>query len=286
MDVALQPARVKQSASFFLFLLLAKLPGFCLGQDQVPSSLAQVPTVQESKLVDGLLELLESKALPKSLDDTPSLDSSSTDSAPSSEHSASGATILEEDSAAGNSLQVVRTLMQTVSETMRRGAVGVETVQLQGNVIEHLDSLIEMLRQPESSSAMAEQEEESDQSQVELESETDADAQQSLAEENQTADGTRSQEEGIEKSEPSGNDQPQDSSEIGSEGGLPGQGGARPGLIAQPREPGELQRSVWGHLPEQVRSQLQSRMAEQFLPSYREQLEAYFRALLDQERME
>jgi hypothetical protein len=45
-------------------------------------------------------------------------------------------------------------------------------------------------------------------------------------------------------------------------------------------DPKRLQQDVWGQLPEQVRKQMQSRMVERFLPSYRPQIEAYFRALM------
>ena len=41
-----------------------------------------------------------------------------------------------------------------------------------------------------------------------------------------------------------------------------------------------LQQEGWGQLPERVRKQLQSRMVEEFLPSYRQQIEAYFQQLL------
>lgn len=40
-----------------------------------------------------------------------------------------------------------------------------------------------------------------------------------------------------------------------------------------------LQQSVWGSLPDRRRQQMQSRMVEQFLPTYRKDIEAYYRAL-------
>lgn len=45
------------------------------------------------------------------------------------------------------------------------------------------------------------------------------------------------------------------------------------------RDPEALQRSAWGSLPDRVREQMQSRMVERFLPAYREEIEAYYRAL-------
>jgi hypothetical protein len=41
----------------------------------------------------------------------------------------------------------------------------------------------------------------------------------------------------------------------------------------------QQRRSVWGHLPERLRQQLQSLSAEEFLPEYRELIEAYYRRL-------
>ncbi|MGN6136527.1 MAG: hypothetical protein ACTHOU_18745 [Aureliella sp.] len=44
-------------------------------------------------------------------------------------------------------------------------------------------------------------------------------------------------------------------------------------------DPRALQQSAWGSLPDRVRDQMQSRMVERFLPTYREEIEAYYRAL-------
>lgn len=279
-------AWVRGSSSTAVFLVLANLTCFCSGQTQVLSPPDQSQTVQESQLIDGLLELIESSPQPKRTDAGVPSDFSSKPPVPNLERIGSGTVAAEEDRTTENPLQIIRTLMLNVSETMRRGSVGAETLQLQGDVIEHLDSLIESLRQQEAASTVSEQLEDNDSLEGELEGEADFDDQQTRAEEGKAEDEADSQAEDVKESEPSGGEQPQESSDIENEGGLPGQGVTRPGLVAEPRDPGELQRSVWGHLPEQVRSQLQARMAEQFLPSYREQLEAYFRALLNQERME
>ena len=45
-------------------------------------------------------------------------------------------------------------------------------------------------------------------------------------------------------------------------------------------DPRALQRSAWGNLPERMREQMQSRMVERFLPPYRDEIEAYYRALV------
>ncbi|MCC6509783.1 MAG: hypothetical protein IT423_11785 [Pirellulaceae bacterium] len=50
-------------------------------------------------------------------------------------------------------------------------------------------------------------------------------------------------------------------------------------IVVDLNDPAALQRSAWGSLPERVREQMQSRMVERFLPGYREEIEAYYRAL-------
>lgn len=51
-------------------------------------------------------------------------------------------------------------------------------------------------------------------------------------------------------------------------------------MIVDLNDPRALQRSAWGNLPERTREQMQSRMVERFLPAYREEIEAYYRALV------
>ena len=56
--------------------------------------------------------------------------------------------------------------------------------------------------------------------------------------------------------------------------------GQRKSAAVDLNDPTALQRSAWGNLPDRVREQMQSRMVERFLPSYREEIEAYYRALV------
>ncbi|QDS95947.1 hypothetical protein FF011L_47490 [Roseimaritima multifibrata] len=44
-----------------------------------------------------------------------------------------------------------------------------------------------------------------------------------------------------------------------------------------------LQESVWGHLPDQVRQQLQASLPEQFHPRYQQAIQAYYQALAEAE---
>jgi hypothetical protein len=60
---------------------------------------------------------------------------------------------------------------------------------------------------------------------------------------------------------------------------MPGSGPGRNATVDL-NDPRALQRSAWGSLPDRVRDQMQSRMVERFLPSYREEIEAYYRALV------
>jgi hypothetical protein len=43
----------------------------------------------------------------------------------------------------------------------------------------------------------------------------------------------------------------------------------------------QLQQDVWGHLPEKLRTQMNGRMVEDFLPAYREQIQQYYRRLME-----
>lgn len=56
--------------------------------------------------------------------------------------------------------------------------------------------------------------------------------------------------------------------------------GQRRDAVVDLNDPRALQRSAWGNLPDRVRDQMQSRMVERFLPSYRDEIEAYYRALV------
>lgn len=62
--------------------------------------------------------------------------------------------------------------------------------------------------------------------------------------------------------------------------GQPGSAARAGNVTVDLNDPRALQRSAWGNLPERVREQMQSRMVERFLPSYRDEIEAYYRALV------
>lgn len=67
-------------------------------------------------------------------------------------------------------------------------------------------------------------------------------------------------------------------SQVSSGGG----GDAQPGAPSD----AEVVKQLWGQLPERLRQQLMRSSADEFLPKYREDLEAYFRELADQHQSE
>ena len=47
--------------------------------------------------------------------------------------------------------------------------------------------------------------------------------------------------------------------------------------------PDDLMKAAWGHLPERVREQMLQSSSDEFLPEYREEIEAYYRRLAERE---
>jgi hypothetical protein len=265
--------------ALFLLVTLIGSIDFCRGQNSDTSSSAS----QQSSLVDGLLELIEPPQRPQ----WPG-DASGKDIGQSVEvRSPSEADISENEGIEANSLLGVRLLMMDVLAAMRRGTVGRETIDLQDDILKQLDALIEMLARPRGA-------EETDKGQpqelsqieegIEERLETQAIPDQVREESSQFGQESAASEDAAGESDQATTENLQEPTSVGIEGGVPGQGQAYPGGDAQPVDPGQLQRGVWGHLPDQIKSQLQARMAEQFLPTYREQLEAYYRALLSREK--
>lgn len=161
-----------------------------------------------------------------------------------------------------NPLQAVRQSMLIAAGFMQKGAAGSSTQQLQADIVVRLDELIEQLEK------------------------SPQDQQQSQSEQNSADQQSRDQ-----GGEPSGEEvegqqsgeQPSDATEPGkmqqSDSGNTGETADTEVELAKSRA---LQMDVWGMLPDSVRAQMQSQMVEQFLPSHREKIEAYFRALLKQ----
>lgn len=175
--------------------------------------------------------------------------------------------------ASNNPLEAVRQSMLIAAGYLERGVTNAQTQQLQQDIVQRLDELIE---QAESSSNEEKQRQSSSEDRPQ-EPQTQATPPQSLS----TSAEQIHQEEGQAQAQMSGQEE-----SLGDPGQNPNAQN-QPGLRGQKKEaivdlsdPRLLQQSVWGQLPERVRKQMQSRMVERFLPSYREQIEAYFQALL------
>ncbi len=222
-----------------------------------PASLPQDPP-PAAELTDGLLDLLKTPAAaPADGSQTPQLTPAEVDLA--------GEDLGEQ---AGNPLAAVRQSMLIAAGWLQRGAADARTQELQTDIVQRLDELIAELEQASASEPPP------NQTQREQATSTSSSSQESQS----TGGASAGQ------SQASAGDAPESQSEAGASpaASTPGQRGAPGDGIVDLSDPQALQQSVWGHLPERLRTQMQSRMVESFLPSYREQIEAYFKALLEQ----
>ncbi|MCA9181251.1 MAG: hypothetical protein KDA51_07350, partial [Planctomycetales bacterium] len=215
-------------------------------------------------LVDGLLDLLSEPAPARTLDSRSAPNQVPVPAQSDNEHDQT-----LDPSLADHPLQIIGKNMRAAATQLNLGAVGNETRQLQVDIVQRLDSLIEEIRQadPSRSSQPHAQPQRSPESQA---SESSSSSQPQPA--NSDVGETPGQQ---------GDGQPTGSQSAQSR---PSQAGPVAGVTVDLADPERLQQDVWGQLPEQVRQQMQSRMVERFLPSYRPQIEAYFRALLQDSR--
>jgi hypothetical protein len=217
----------------------------------------------EPDLTEGLLDLLKERKL-----------ESGPPSAPGSQGQfRPGDVGLEREDLGENMaspLISVRQSMLIAAGLIQRGATGSETQRLQADIVQRLDELIEQLEQKPGNQR---QEQQPEQQQSEQNQAGEQQAEQQQAAQQQARQSTaqmRDESDGEELSQSDGEPQ---------QPGVQGREATGELRLADPKA---LQQDVWGHLPERMRAQMQSRMVEQFLPSYREQIEAYFRALLEQ----
>lgn len=151
----------------------------------------------------------------------------------------------------------VRQSMVIAAEFLNRGVTGGTTQTLQGDIVQRLDDLIQQIedaQQDASKQSSGEQNSQSDQQETQRQ-QSNAETQTQSTESEQNQDQT------------SGRDNP-------------GNDGEKKALRTDLVDPGKLQLEVWGQLPERIRKQMQSRMVEQFLPSYRDRIQSYFESLL------
>ena len=228
----------------------------------------QPPTADESQLVDGLLELLRPPQLDSKPPDRAAAERPGDDAPyPPGESLSDGAA----SSSAQARLLSARQLMRLVSDQLRLGSSGTEVLQMQTRIIDQLDELIGAL---EGSAEEAPSPTAQLPSQSLVRKEQLAEQSSDLPPPGQSSESTEQQADGGRES---------DASQTSAAAASPGQRGQVAGSGPRLTDPIDLQQSVWGHLPNRLRSQMQSRMVEQFLPGYREQLEDYYRALLGQE---
>jgi hypothetical protein len=215
---------------------------------------------KQSALVEGLLDLLG-----ETEDQAASAwrrDSAPPDVTPA-DHGF-GANELPESS---NPLVSVRQSMRIAAGHLSKGVANTETRQLQSGIVQQLDELIDSLEQ--AASNMPEQDAQDNQEPTKAQQQSQSAGQSSTQPEAEEAAGNSSQE-----------PDPSERSSSTSQDTV-GENGATAGIKVDLADPQALQQDVWGQLPEQLRKQMQSRMVERFLPSYRTQIEAYFQALLE-----
>ena len=154
-------------------------------------------------------------------------------------------------------LASVRQSMVIAAEFLNRGVTGGTTQTLQGDIVQRLDDLIQQIEEAQkdaSQQSSGEQNSQSEQQETERQQgDTETQSQSTESDQNQ--------------GQTSGRDNP-------------GNDGEKKELRTDLVDPGKLQLEVWGQLPERIRKQMQSRMVEQFLPSYRDRIQSYFESLL------
>ncbi len=232
------------------------------------ASWAQEKTVQDSSgLTDGLLDLItepnnETPDIPRNDGKLPPVVQ------PNPSHSFTPADVgldgedLGENSS--NPLKSVRQSMFIAAGLLQRGTTDATTQEIQTAIIQRLDDLIDQLEKdkPSRNNTTSRQQQAAEQTSQE---------QSAQSQQQKRSDRSQQSQNSPELSETKPNPQ------------NPGQSGVAVPVEVDLGDPKALQQNVWGHLPERMRTQMQSRMVEQFLPSYREQIEAYFKALLEQQ---
>ncbi len=204
----------------------------------------------QSKLTDGLLDLLSEPEGPKKT--SPSLPKTSSPAEmPKSE---TGQALNRQSSP----LVTVQNKMMQAATMMQQGPKLASTVKVQNEIVQQLDDLISQLEQQEKSQQKSSQK--SSQQQQKRSQETQSKTDNQSATKNQPNQPTAGDQPGNEKA---------DLAKTGD-------------MTVRTKDPSALQQNVWGHLPSRVRAQMESRMVEEFLPSYRAKIEEYYRSLMEE----
>ena len=167
-----------------------------------------------------------------------------------------------------NPLQAVRQSMLIAAAYLGRDGANAETMKLQSDIVRRLDDLISELEKSQAAQKPSKDQEEQKSGakpKQQQQNQAGSSKQTAKSKPGESRDGDESQERSRLEGEPEN---------------PPTQKGSAGGVSVELSDPKALQQDVWGQLPSRVRQQMQSRMVEQFLPAYREQIEAYFQALL------
>lgn len=218
---------------------------------------------EEAKLIDGLLDLLNEPApeLPTAGDKSDATGQPAQIDIQPADVGLDGEDLGEEQ---GNPLKAIRQSMFIAAGYLERGVTSMDTQTIQQDIVQRLDELIAEVEKPDPE-----------------------DNQSQASQQKQSA--SQQQQQQSSASQPAAAAPPANSIEA-NEGGAgemessgPGNRGDSAQAMLELSDPVSLQQSLWGQLPQRVRKQMQSQMVERFLPSYRDQIEAYFQALLRQQ---
>jgi hypothetical protein len=165
-------------------------------------------------------------------------------------------------------LKALADKMASISKLLGDGRTGTGTQQVQVAVLHDLDELIQQLEQQQQEQQQQQQRQQQRQQQQQQQQQ-----QQDSAENRQ-------------QRQQANQDMPQDARDgeqrAGEQtGSRPGEGDPR-GVVDPNLPPSQAwQEAVWGHLPDRVREKMRAASVDQFLPQYRDQIEAYFRQLAE-----
>ncbi len=169
-------------------------------------------------------------------------------------------------------LHSVRQQMFAAAGMLQNGKTDEPTRQVQADIVKQLDELIEQLGRSSQDSSKSSDSRSSQSAQQKTEQTQREPASGKQRSGTQTAADQGKQERDA-KNQSSGDQIPgaSDRGELKST--------AARNTEVQLADPRAMQQKVWGQLPDRVRQQMQSRMVEQFLPSFQEQINAYYREL-------
>ena len=266
-----RPSAVKPQhrslACFALFTCLC-LPASISAAQAPPKNAATPATIEEDALLDGLLDLLTDPE-PSTAQES-ALDGSSPATPPVPQITPEDLGLDGEDlgEQAENPLAAVRQSMLIAAEYLKQGSAASETQLLQQNIVQRLDELINEIESAQKRQKQSQQSSSSSAGEAQEPSQATPSAPPQTSPSSNSSASPAEQDDGTDP-----NTDPNTEPSVGNQPG-------ETGRAAVGDVPRALQENVWGQLPERVRKQLQSRRVEQFLPSHRQQIEAYFRALL------